>query len=169
MIRVDGEHNLVLVLRREQPVWCGADAAVVVLVPHDHDRVAAFMPYARGFDALDQPLDGDVALQNQAGIQANLRAESQAGGVGAEVESTERVAIASAMLVVALAGRDEGQGRHITAGQIRIQATRTVEADNVFQTIVPRHSLLHVFEVYERIMLRGIRLYDASRGQRREF
>src|SRR4029077_7464074 len=94
---------------------------------------------------------------------------SEAAAVGAEIETTERVAIASAMLVIALARRDEGQGRYIAARQIRIQAPRTVETGDVFQTIVPLDFLLHVLEVYERIMLRGVGLYDARRGQGREF
>src|SRR5882724_135404 len=73
------------------------------------------------------------------------------------------------MLVIALARRDERQGRYIAARQIRIQAPRAVEADDVFRTIVPLQFLLRVLEVYERIMLRGISLYDARRGQGREF
>ncbi|MGB2665800.1 MAG: hypothetical protein WAK48_17485 [Candidatus Acidiferrum sp.] len=47
------------------------DAAVIVLITHDPDGIAAFLPNARGFDALHQPLDGHIPLLDQAGIQAN--------------------------------------------------------------------------------------------------
>ena len=55
-----------------------------------------------------QPLDGRVALLNQAGIQTGLRADGRAA-CDSGIKRTERVAVASPVLVIALARRDEGQ------------------------------------------------------------
>src|ERR1700687_5339827 len=72
-----------------------------------------------------------------------------------------------AMLVIPLARRDKGQRRNFASRQVRIQATRAVEANDVLQTVVPLRSLLDVLEISERIVLHGVCLHDARRGQGR--
>ena len=67
------------------------------------------MPNRRVLDGLDQPLDGRVTLQNQAGIQSDLRAVGESGGSDSGIERAERVAIAPPVLVIALARRDKRQ------------------------------------------------------------
>src|SRR5580700_3028636 len=100
-------------------------------------------------DGLHQTLNGRVALQNQTGIQTDLCAVRQTGGPDSGIERAERVAVASTVLIVALAGRDECQGRDISSCQVRIQTTRAFEANDVLQTIAELRSLLDTLEIGE--------------------
>jgi hypothetical protein len=103
-------------------------------------------------------------LQDQARIQAHLCTAGETAAVGSVVERTECVAIAASVLVIALAGRNERQGRNVAADQIGVQAARTVEADDIVQTIRPRGSFLNTLEVSEGIVLHGIGSHDARRS-----
>ena len=58
VVRLNGEDNLVLVLRGEQAVGRSGDSAVIVLVLDDDDRAAVVVPNWRGLDGLDQTLEG---------------------------------------------------------------------------------------------------------------
>ena len=57
-------------------------------------------------DGLNEPLDGRVALLDQAWIQTGLRASGGAAG-DSGVKGAKGVALAASVLVVALARRDE--------------------------------------------------------------
>src|SRR5271166_1924093 len=124
VVCLNSQDNLVLVLRGElasQSLWriitsrriC--EAAVVILIPDDYDRVATLVPNPRGLDSLDEPLDGHVTLLDQSGIQSRLEA------VAAGVCSAKRARAAFSMLVIALVGHDVGKRRNMAGRQVGIQ------------------------------------------------
>jgi len=58
-----------------------------------------------------------VTLENQARVDADLRAVGDSSAArGTWIESTKRVSVAAAMLVIALARNDEGERRHLPGG-----------------------------------------------------
>ena len=136
VVCLDGEDNVVLILGWKEAAGRSADAAIVVLVPHDDDRVVALVPSRRSMDGLDYSLDRDIALEDQTGIESLLSAVSKTAGANAEVKSTEGIGVATAVLVIALVGHDEGEGRGFAGSEVSIEAGGTSEADDVVQTIV---------------------------------
>ncbi len=138
-------------------------AAIVVLVPHDHDCVVATAPGLRGLDARDDPVQRVIRLRRQAGVEAHLRAVGQtAERLGALVELTEPIAIAATVLVVALIRDDEGERRYVARGEIGIQAVRAVEAHGVAQAVAGEEAFLDAAKVGERIVLHCVLVHEGA-------
>src|SRR5579862_4015775 len=106
------------------------------------------MPHGGSLDAFNQALDGDVALQNQSRIQTCLGAVGNAAGF-AIIECAKCVPVAPPMLVVALIGRDEREGRNAAGCQVSEQPLGTVKPHDIFQTVMARFSLLYALEIGE--------------------
>lgn len=168
LVCLDCEDDVVLILGWEQAVGLSANAAVVVLVPHDDDRVLAPVPRRRSHDGLDCPLDRDIALEDQTGVKSLLSAVGQPTRANAEIKSTERISVATAVLVIALIGHDEGEGGHVPGSKVSEGAMRTTKANDVVQTVAGEGSVLDVLEVGERVVLHGVSLHNAARGEVRE-
>ena len=117
-------------------------------------------------DRLHQPLDGHIALLNEAGVQSNLRAVGVSAVVHAVVECAERVAVAAAVLIIALVGHNESKVGHIPALQIGKEAARPIEADDVSQAAVAIIAFLNAGEVGKRIVFHSVELHDTGRGER---
>ena len=101
-VDLHGEDDVVLVLRRKHTVGVVEQSTVVVFIPNDDNRVSPFVPDWRRFDALDQPLDGDVALLNQTRIQARGGSHRRTAWWETRVKSAEGVTVPAAVLIVAL-------------------------------------------------------------------
>ena len=108
-VDLHGEDDVVLVLRRKHTVGVVEQSTVVVFIPNDDNRVSPFVPDWRRFDALDQPLDGHVALLNQTRIQARGGSHRRTAWWETRVKSAEGVTVPAAVLIVALIRHDEGE------------------------------------------------------------
>src|SRR5438270_12208 len=93
VVRVDDQEHLVGVRSR----------AVIILVPQHHDGIVAFAPRRRPLDRRNNALHGDVTTVDQRRVQSVFRAIAQ------WIKVAKRPGIAAAVLVVALAGSDEGE------------------------------------------------------------
>src|ERR1700686_5082781 len=126
-VRLDGQNNPVLILRRKQSrEYCRA-AAVVVFVPDDHDRVVSRMPRRRCMDGFDQVLDGGITLLDESGVDSYLGTVGIPFFIKAVVECAEGIAIASPVLIVALVGRDERKIRNAAVRQVRVKSPGAIE------------------------------------------
>ncbi len=148
VVGFDGEDHPVLVLRGEQSVRRkrGVDSAVVVLIPYDDDRALSLLPHGRGVNGLDQPLDGNVALLDQTGIQTSLKA------IRARITCAIGAFTALTVLVIALVGHDIGERREISGSQIGKQAAWPVKGNDIIDAVVPLIALLNALEVGERVV-----------------
>ncbi len=128
-------------------------SGVVVLVPEDDDGIAALAPGWGGFDGLYDTLDFDVAALDESGVESSLRA------IGVGIVVAKRTCVTTTVLIVALVGRDEGEGRDMTRGEVGKEAALTFKADDVAKAVVRIVAFLDIAEVDEWIVLRGVEIH----------
>jgi hypothetical protein len=107
-------------------------------------------------DRIHDLFDGNVAAENQPGVQAHLAA------VVIWIKIAEGTGITTSMLVVALIWHNKGECRHRPMGKISKEALLAVERDGVCKV-----AFLNAFEIDKGVMLRRVELDDISLGQRR--
>ena len=136
-------------------------SGVVVLVPENDDGIAALSPGWGRFDGLYDTLHFYVTALDKSGVESSLRA------VGVGIVVAERTRVTTTVLVVALVGGDEGEGRDMTGGEVSKEAALPFEADDVAKAVVRIVAFLDIAEVYEWIVLCRIEINQIVGGKRR--
>lgn len=162
------QHHPVLILGRINATENRRASAVVILVPHNHDRVVPLTPRPGAMYCLHQPLDCAVSLLDQSRVQTDLRAIGESTIVQTVIERAKRIRIFAAMLIIALVGYDEGERRNVPLGKVSILAIRPVKTDDVGQAVPFVIALLHASEVSKRVVFHGIQLDNIRRSKRRK-
>src|ERR1700756_4112070 len=128
--------------------------AVIVFVPDNDNGVVPLLPGWRTVDDIEQRAQREIALINQGGIQADLRA------VIIGVKIAHGSGVAAAVLVVALVGNDEGKIREVTGIQVRKEALRSLATDHILQAVAGIQTFLNALEISERIVLYGVAINE---------